>query len=82
METDKEISRRPLTQEERSDLRKKVLRGESLTLDEARSVYESLRQAQVLDAVADESKPKRGKKSAPMSDEALNASLDQALSGL
>ena len=70
-----------LSIEERNDLRKKVLRGEQLTLDEARSVYESLRQGQGATAELDAgTKPKRARKaSAPATDDQLNADLDRLL---
>lgn len=65
-----------LSQEERNDLRRKVLRGESLTLEESRAVYESIRQGQGAAAIAAEDKPKRGKKSQPgISDAQLDADL-------
>lgn len=64
-----------LTQEERNDLRKKVLRGESLTLEEARSVFETIRQAQGVAAIDGEAKPKRGKRTPGVSDEQLDADL-------
>lgn len=82
MATETEVQRRPLTQEERNDLRKKVLRGEQLTLDEARSVYETLRQGQatVSAELTKEGKPKRARKaSAPATDDQLNADLDRLL---
>lgn len=72
-----------LTPEERNDLRKKVLRGESLTVNEAREVYLSLRQGQALSAEEGKEKKARkggkGGKRKAMDDQALNSSLDAAL---
>ena len=67
-----------LSQEERNDLRKRVLRGEALSLEEAQAVIASLREGRGVQALTEESKPKRGKKVA-MSDEALQADLDMLL---
>jgi len=63
-----------LTQEERNDLRKKVLRGEELSLDEARAVIETLRTGQAA-AVADQAKPKRASKRAGITDDQLDKDL-------
>lgn len=66
----------PLTVEERNDLRRKVLSGHDLSVEEARQVIESLRQGQGVAALAGENKPKRGsRKVAALSDDALDASL-------
>lgn len=66
-----------LTLQERNDLRKRVLLGQQLTLDEARSVFETLRQGQAADIIASaEAKPKKGsKKKEALSDAALDADL-------
>lgn len=71
---------RILNAEERQDLRRRVLAGEDLTLEEARSVYETVRLggAAALIAADGTGKKKRSKK-AGMSDEELNADLDKAL---
>jgi len=66
---------RTLTQEERNDLRKKVLRNEGLTVEEARMVFETLRSRQVEVVLAADAKPKRGKKST-LSDEQLSKDLE------
>ena len=67
-----------LSLEERNDLRKRVLSGYSLTLEEAREVIASYRTGQAVAAIsAAEAKPKRGKK-AGISD----SDLDSQLSGL
>lgn len=64
-----------LTQEERNDLRKKVLRGEALSLDEARSVIETLRTGQAA-AMEGQNKPKRAAgKRAGATDEQLEKDL-------
>lgn len=70
-----------LSQEERNDLRKRVLRGEELSLEEAKAVIASLREGRGAAAFAAENKPKRAKK-AGISDEQLNQDLDAALEGL
>jgi len=71
---------RILTAEERNDLRKRVLAGEDLTLEEARSVYETVRLggAAALIAADGTGKKKRSKKPG-MSDDELSSSLDDAL---
>ena len=73
-----------LSQEERNDLRKRVLAGEDLSLEEARQVVETIRQGRGAAALAAESKPKRSgsRKKAGMSDADFNASLDGKLAGL
>jgi len=63
-----------LTQEERNDLRKRVLAGYSLTLDEAKAVLDSTRQGQGAAVLAGESKKPRAKKDA-LSDAQLDADL-------
>ena len=73
--TPEQVQYPPLTQEERNDLRRKVLSGVGLTPLEARRVFETLRSGQAA-AIAADGAPKRerkGKKA--MSDEELNASL-------
>lgn len=67
-----------LSQEERNDLRRKVLRGEQLSLEDAKAVIASLREGRGVAAAVAEAKPKRTKKNA-MSDEALQADLDSML---
>lgn len=64
-----------LTVEERNDLRRKVLAGQDLSLEEARQVIESLRQGQGVAALAVESKRSGRKKSAAISDDQLDADL-------
>lgn len=69
---------RLLTPDERNDLRKRVLAGIQLTVEEARSVIASIRQGQGVAALAGEAKSARGSKRSKreaMSDEALDASL-------
>lgn len=72
---------RILNAEERADLRKRVLAGEDLTLEEARSVYETVRLGGAAALIASDGKGKgKGRKKKPgMSDEDFNASLDAAL---
>ena len=66
-----------LSDAERLDLRKRVLAGEDLSLDEARAVFETLRQNQggaVL--AAEDKKRKGGRKSNPgITDEKLDSDL-------
>lgn len=62
----------PLTLEERNDLRARVLRGEELTLDEAKAVIETIRTGQAMLPV---DKPKRGKKTTALASADLNADL-------
>lgn len=70
----------PLTMEERNDLRRKVLRGEKLTTEEARRVFETLRQGQGAAAIEGEAKPKKGgKRRQALSDAQLDVELDKAL---
>lgn len=67
---------RQLTAEERNDLRRRVLAGVPLTLDEARDVIASVRQGQGVAALAREAKASSGKgRKKTMSDEALDADL-------
>lgn len=77
---------RILTAEERNDLRKRVLAGQDLTLEEARSVYETVRLGGAAALIAADSpggkKKGGGRKKKGMSDEELNASLDDALKDL
>lgn len=65
-----------LTPEERNDLRKRVLMGEALSLEQSRAVIDSLRKNSAAAVLAGD-KPKKPKKGA-LSDEAL----DQDLAGL
>lgn len=71
----------PLSVEECNDLRKRVLRGEELSVEEARRVIETLRQGQgtvlAKEAKTGTRKPRASKKG--MSDEELGSSLDAAL---
>ena len=66
-----------LSQEERADLRRRVLMGIPLTLDEARQVIADTRSAQAAITTLDK-KPKRAKKTS-MSDEDLSMDLDKFL---
>ena len=71
---------RMLTAEERNDLRRRVLAGIPLTVEEARDVIASVRQGQGVAALAGEAKAAKGngkRKSAALSDEALDASLKE-----
>jgi len=71
---------RLLSQEERNDLRKFVLSGGQLDLEQARAVFDTIRQGRGVAAMAAESKPKKGKGKKPgMSDADFNASLDAKL---
>lgn len=71
---------RLLTPEERNDLRRRVLAGIPLNVDEARAVIASIRQGQGVAALAGEAKAarggKRGSKRPTMSDEDLNKDLE------
>lgn len=69
-----------LTQEEKNDLRKRVLRGEPLTLDEARAVVASTRQGSAAAVLAGGSDKKSNKKSAKKG--ISDADLDKDLEGL
>lgn len=64
----------PLTAEERADLRKFVLGGGKLSVEEARRVYETLRSGQAAVAAGESKKKTRSKKPA-MSDAELDADL-------
>ena len=66
---------RILSQEERNDLRRKVLMGQGLTVAEARAVFETLRAGQGAAVMMQEAKSKAGKKKEKLSDEALDADL-------
>lgn len=61
-----------ITLEERNDLRARVLRGEELTLDQAKAVLETMRQGQAMLPV---DKPKRKGKTQALSTDQLNADL-------
>ena len=66
----------PLTAEQRNDLRKKVLAGQQLSLDEAREVVADARAGRTVAVLAGEAKAAKGKSRKPaMSDDALNADL-------
>ena len=68
----------PLTPEERNDLRQRVLRGERMSLEEARRVYLTLRSSQGAVIITGESKPKKhSKKRQAMDDAALDSSLSE-----
>lgn len=64
-----------LSLEERNDLRKRVLRGESLSLEEAQSVIASMREGRGAQALAAENKPKRGSKKPGITKEQLDQDL-------
>lgn len=70
-----------LTPDECNDLRRRVLAGGSLTIEEARQVYTTLRKSQAVMAASPEDAPKRAArtKKAGLSDEDLDASLDSLL---
>lgn len=69
-----------LSLEERNDLRKRVLMGEELSLDEARAVFETLRAGSASAAIAGEmAKPKR--KSSSSKPVMSDADLDKELEG-
>jgi len=71
---------RILSQDERNDLRKLVLSGGQLDLEQAKAVIDTIRQGRGVAAMSAEAKPKRGgAKKAGMSDADLNASLDAKL---
>lgn len=65
-----------LSLEERNDLRRRVLSGGDLSLDEARAVVESLSQGRAAAVLAGETKPKRGSKKSSLSDEQLDKDLE------
>ena len=64
----------PLTTEERNDLRKRVLMGQPLTLEEARAVIESCRTGAGAAQIAGAEKKSRSKKPS-ITDEQLDADL-------
>lgn len=66
---------RLLSQEQRNDLRKRVLAGEEMSLEDAKAVVDTVRQGRGAAALSQENKPKKQKK-AGMTDADLNASLD------
>jgi hypothetical protein len=68
-----------LTQEEKNDLRKKVLSGQALTIEEARDVVHSLRVNSAAALVASEPKKRTGGAKKSMSDEDLDAALNSVL---
>lgn len=68
-----------LTAEQRNDLRRRVLSGVPLNLDEAKAVIASLRQGQGVAVLAGEAKAAKGKsgrKKVAMTDEALDKDLE------
>lgn len=73
-----EIKVRILSQEEKNDLRRRVLSGQPLTLDEARDVVASIRQGAAAAILAGGSEKKSRKKGATkgISDEALDKDLE------
>ena len=76
METEPKPEVAVLSQEERLDLRRRVLAGESLSLDQARQVIDSLRHGQGVAILSQENKPKKGGSKKPaLSDDALDADL-------
>lgn len=65
-----------LTAEQKNDLRRKVLQGHELSLDEARAVIESTRQGAAVAVLAgDTKKSSSRKRAAGISDEQLDAEL-------
>lgn len=70
-----------LSQDDLNDLRRKVLRGEQLSIDDARAVFTFMRgdAAGAAGAQAAKAKAPRGSKKVVMTDEALDSSLDQLL---
>ncbi len=71
---------RLLSLEERNDLRRRVLAGEDLSLEEAKAVIDTVRNGRGAAALSAESKPKKSRaKKAGMTDEELNKSLDAKL---
>ena len=64
-----------LTAEERNDLRKKVLMGGTLSVEEARQVIESLRTGAGAAVIAGAEKKQRKSKNPGVSDEQLDADL-------
>src|SRR5687768_15575487 len=74
---------RLLNQEERNDLRKRVLNNEELSLEDAKAVIDTIRNGRGAAALSAESKPKKSRsKKAGMTDEALASSLDAKLGSL
>lgn len=68
---------RLLSLEERNDLRRRVLAGEVMSLEDAKAVIDTVRQGRGAAALSAESKPKKARsKKAGMSDADLNAALD------
>lgn len=69
-----------LSSDDLNDLRRRVLRGEQLTIDEARKVFTFLRGDAAVAAGAVAAKARApGKKKVAMTDEALDSSLDMLL---
>ena len=69
------VTKLPLTQEERNDLRKRVLMGEALSVEEARAVIESCRTGAGVATLAGAEKKARKSKTPSISDEQLDADL-------
>lgn len=65
----------PLTQEERQDLRNRVLSGYKMSVEEAKRVYETLRTGQGAVVITGETKNKRKPKREAYSDAQLDADL-------
>jgi len=65
-----------LTPEERLDLRKRVLSGQALTLDEARAVIDSFRAAQGTAMLEAKAARKKSSKRPALSDEELDKDLE------
>jgi len=70
-----------LTEDEKRDLRRRVLNGYTMTITEARAVMDTLRGDRAAAVLGDEERPKKrgAKKSKGLSDEELDKSLDSAL---
>lgn len=67
----------PLTAEQRNDLRRRVLQGYQLTVEEAREVVADARAGRTVAVLAGEAKAAKGSRSKKpaLSDEQLNADL-------
>lgn len=71
-----EVKLPPLTVEERHDLRRRVLAGYKMNVEEAQRVYETLRAGQGIAVLTGEATKKSRKKKESLTDEQLNADLD------
>lgn len=69
----------PLSMEERNDLRRRVLQGYRLSIEESRRVFETLRTGQGAAVIAGEEKKSKKKAGKGMSDAELSKDLDSAL---